>query len=327
MLTIAVSGALLFAGASVSVFKTASASPSLSSTSTSGGTASVLQAAINSDPHPSTNDPSEVLSGQALINDKRPALGPIPPENSEFNSDQISVYVVREGDTLSGIANMFDVTENTIRWANDLSAKSTLRKDQQLIILPISGVKYVIKRGDSLKSIAVSFSADENEILSYNNLGKASDLKAGEEIIIPNGEITSAVATKSNTTSTGTGASTAGTKSSSYFTKPLKGGVRTQGLHGHNGIDIASALGTPIIASAGGKIIIAKGSGWNGGYGNYVVISHANGMQTLYAHLNSVKVSVGDNVSKGDTIGTMGTTGQSTGVHLHFEVRGGTNPF
>lgn len=305
--------------ASVSVFKTASAAPSLGSTSPSSSLASVLQAAINSNPHPDLDEVDNVVAGQALMNDKSPTPGHISEES--VSSDQISVYVVREGDTLSGIAKMFDVTENTIRWANDLSAKSPLRKDQQLIILPISGVKYVIKKGDTLKSIASSFHADENEILSYNNLAKASDIKAGEEIIIPNGEITTAVKTKSTTTA-GTGA----TKTSGYFIRPSSG-TRTQGIHGHNGVDIGNALGTKVVAAAGGKIIIAKSGGWNGGYGNYVVISHANGMQTLYAHLNSVSVSAGDTVSQGNQIGTMGTTGKSTGVHLHFEVRGGKNPF
>jgi murein DD-endopeptidase MepM/ murein hydrolase activator NlpD len=263
------------------------------------------------------------------MNDRRPTLEHTP-EDGEIVNDQISVYVVREGDNLSTIAEMFGVTENTIRWANDLSAKSPIRKDQQLIILPISGIKYTVKKGDTVKSIASSFKSDQKEILLYNNLTNGEDLKVDSEVIIPNGEITSVVATTKAkaTTDKGTSAVAAAKKSASgYFIRPVNGGKKSQGIHGHNGIDIASSLGTPIIAAASGKVIIAKQGGWNGGYGNYVVISHANGMQTLYAHMNSVNVSVGQTVNQGSTLGTMGTTGQSSGVHLHFEVRGGANPF
>lgn len=288
---------------------------------------SLLQAPLNINPHPLLNETSKVVGDQALVNDHRPSLDHDSDENGEIINDQISVYVVRDGDTIANIARMFGVTENTIRWANDLSAKTSLKKDQQLIILPISGVKYTVKKGDSLQSIANSFKSDKSEILSYNNLTNEAGLKAGEEIIIPNGEITTTVRTNSTKTgSVKSGSGSTGT-GSGYFIRPLNGGKRTQGIHGHNGVDIGSSLGTTIRAAAGGKVIIAKGSGWNGGYGNYVVISHANGMQTLYAHLNSVSVSAGQTVSQGNTIGTMGNTGQSTGVHLHFEVRGGKNPF
>jgi putative ATPase len=94
-----------------------------------------------------------------------------------------------------------------------------------------------------------------------------------------------------------------------------------------NAIDIAAPLNTPILASASGKVIVSRSGGWNGGYGNYIVIKHDNGTQTLYAHNNENKVSVGDVVKKGDVIALMGSTGKATGIHLHFEVRGAKNPF
>jgi murein DD-endopeptidase MepM/ murein hydrolase activator NlpD len=103
--------------------------------------------------------------------------------------------------------------------------------------------------------------------------------------------------------------------------------VRTQGIHGYNGVDLAAGVGTPILAAAGGEVIVAKGSGWNGGYGNYVVIKHPNGTQTLYAHMSSTAISSGAQVSGGEVIGYVGNTGRSTGSHLHFEVRGAKNPF
>ncbi len=300
------------------------AAPFFNATSSQSHLSTVLKAPLNSVTHAtSEEDIHKVVAGQALMGERRPTLEHLPEDTGDLVNDQISVYVVREGDTLSSIAAMFDVSENTIRWANNLTSSSVIRKDQELIILPISGIKYTIKKGDTLKSIAKNHNSNEEEILLYNNLASAADITAGETIIIPNGEITTTVATP---VKTGTKTSTP-RSSSSYFIRPVRGGVRTQGIHGHNGVDLASALNTPIIAAAGGKVIIAKQGGWNGGYGNYIVISHPNGMQTLYGHLNSVSVSVGQTVSQGATIGYMGSTGQSTGVHLHFEVRGGKNPF
>jgi len=90
---------------------------------------------------------------------------------------------------------------------------------------------------------------------------------------------------------------------------------------------LASSYGSAILASADGEVIISKNSGWNGGYGDYIVVKHANGTQTLYAHLSQSLVSVGQAVKQGDIIGAMGSTGKATGVHLHFEIRGAKNPF
>jgi murein DD-endopeptidase MepM/ murein hydrolase activator NlpD len=109
---------------------------------------------------------------------------------------------------------------------------------------------------------------------------------------------------------------------------PLPGSVKTQGIHGYNGVDLGGvSAGSPVLAAAGGTVIVAKSAGWNGGYGSYVVVQHNNGTQTLYAHLNSVSVNVGQGVSVGEKVGGVGSTGRSTGIHLHFEVRGDANPF
>jgi murein DD-endopeptidase MepM/ murein hydrolase activator NlpD len=112
-----------------------------------------------------------------------------------------------------------------------------------------------------------------------------------------------------------------------YFTHPLPGSRKTQNIHGFNGTDWGAPKGTPILAAASGKVIVAKYSGYSGGYGQYVVIEHDNGTQTLYAHASKVLVSVGDEVKQGETIALVGSTGRSTGNHLHFEVRGAMNPF
>ena len=97
-------------------------------------------------------------------------------------------------------------------------------------------------------------------------------------------------------------------------------------IHGRNGVDIANSCGTPIYAAADGSVTSAKTSGWNGGFGNFLKILHSNGTETLYAHASRLLATVGEYVTKGQQIAVMGSTGNSTGCHLHFEVHGAKNP-
>lgn len=263
-----------------------------------------------------------------------------------YTSDRISLYTVHPGDTLQQVADMYGVTVSTILWANNMNKGDVLHQGQVIVILPISGLKYTVKKGDTLASIAKAYKADADEITRFNDLNAGAVLTAGDEIIIPNGEITETVPAPSNNGKK-TGSSSGGTSTTKkngrfvapgdtaahmsdpngYFIRPISGGVRTQGIHGNNGVDLASSYGTSIMAAASGQVVISRMGGWNGGYGNYIVIQHSNGTQTLYGHLSQTLVSVGDSVSQGQVIGRMGSTGDSTGVHLHFEVRGGKNPF
>ena len=240
------------------------------------------------------------------------------------------MYVVREGDALSQIAEMFGVTTNTILWANDISKPTAIQPGDSLVILPIVGVRHVIKDGDTLGTIAKKYESDMEEILSYNQLASAEGLSVGDTLIIPGGNMHTAAPKKvassgaiTPTKTTGVSVSTSG-----YFSHPLPGSKRSQGIHGYNGVDLAGLpLGSAVIAAASGEVIVARSSGWNGGYGNYVVVKHPNGTQTLYAHLYSVSVGVGQYVTTGETLGGVGNTGRSTVFHLHFEVRGSSNPF
>lgn len=252
-----------------------------------------------------------------------------------LKADTVSVYIVHKGDSLSRIAKLFDVSENTIRWANNLKKGESPKEGARLVILPVSGISYVVKKGDTLKSVANKFKADAEEIGSFNGYELDSPLAYGETIIIPNGEVEEKVETPKKKTSTKTklvaGATKlikgfSGSDTGGYYIRPLAGGVRTQGLHGKNAVDIGAQLGTPVYAAASGTAIIARTGGYNGGYGNYVIISHPNGTQTIYAHLNSVSIGEGSSVAQGQQIGTVGSTGRSTGPHLHWEVRGATNP-
>jgi len=244
------------------------------------------------------------------------------------NLGEIRVYTVRPGDSLSLVAEMFGVTTNTIMWANDLAKATDIQPGDTLVILPIVGVRHVVKSGDTVGSIAKKYDGDADEIVSYNQLASATDLSVGDTLIIPGGAMHAApvkVAAQAQPVRvSGTGAATV--SSSGYFSHPAPGAIKTQGIHGYNAVDLAAGYGSPIRAAAAGEVIVSKSSGWNGGYGQYVVIRHPNGMQTLYAHLMRNDVGVGAYVSQGQVIGGMGSTGKSTGTHLHFEVRGGTNP-
>lgn len=255
------------------------------------------------------------VSSEALLFEAGP-LGTIAdvPTTTPV-SDHITIYSVRAGENISQIAKMFDVTADTIRWANDLGATATVTPDQILVIPPISGVIHVVKKGDTIASIAKLYKADVDDILTFNDLGGATTLAVGDSIIVPDGRIETikkpAVATNSI---------------AGYFMRPIKGGRKTVGIHGHNGVDLAAPVGTPIVAAAAGKVVISR-YGWNGAYGNYVVINHSNGTQTLYAHASELLVSEGQYVKQGQTIAKIGLSGRTTGAHLHFEVHGAKNPF
>lgn len=251
--------------------------------------------------------------------------------DKDHANDHISVYLVRKGDTLAQIAKAFNVSVNTIIWTNDIK-NGKVNPGDELIILPISGVQHTVKSGDTLQSIARIYKGDIEEIASYNDISVNAKLAIGDTIIIPDGEITA----KKELTPTKSGSQNTSRNIrdynkapvyQGYYMRPVIGGIKTQGIHGYNGVDIASVFGADILASATGKVIIAKSSGWNGGYGAYIVIKHDNGTQTLYAHLSAVNVNVGDDVSQGQVIGQMGSSGKSTGTHLHFEIRGARNPF
>jgi len=266
-----------------------------------------------------------IVNNNSLLPDSGP-LGTIADIEDQTDSGQISIYVVREGDSLSQIASMFNVSVNTIIWSNDIARGSKIVPGQTLVILPISGVKYEVKKGDTVKSIAKKLNGDANEIIKFNDLPADGQLAEGQTLIVPNGEIAPVLAAKSDLKSSpvrgANGPSYAG-----YYIRPIVGGRKSQGLHGYNGVDLADYCGTAVMASASGDVIINREGGWNGGYGNYAVISHSNGTQTLYSHLLSSIVSAGWHVVQGQVIGYIGSTGKSTGCHLHFEVRGAKNPF
>lgn len=272
------------------------------------------------------DDEPNVVGQTAIMADTGPGGG--LPDADVFDADpgHISVYVVRGGDTLASIADMFGVSVNTIVWANGLTRGKALSVGQTLVILPVSGVQHTVRSGDTIASIAKKYKGDLDEIQDFNGLDESSKLAVGDVLIIPDGEIATPVAV-TRPASSAKLRGTSGPSLDGYFQAPMAGYRKTQGLHGYNGVDLASYMGAPVFSSAAGNVIIARSGGYNGGYGSYVVVAHPNGTQTLYAHLSAVHVSVGQHVEQGEQIGAMGNSGRSTGPHLHFEVRGARNPF
>ena len=182
-------------------------------------------------------------------------------------------------------------------------------------------------KGETLEGIVKKYGGDLSETLAFNDWPSSYKPEVGTVVIIPNGEGEPLI--NSSTAVRGTG----GPVYAGYYIRPISGGRNSRatasnvlGLHGFNGVDLATSCLTPVYASASGVVIVARNYGWNGGYGNYVVIAHPNGTQTVYAHLSQVFVSVGQYVPQWFMIGTIGSTGNSSGCHVHFEIRGAKMP-
>ncbi len=243
---------------------------------------------------------------------------------------QIQTYFVESGDTISGIAEKFNLRTETIIWSN-LALENNpdlLYVGQELTILPIDGVYHQVGSGDTINGIAATFKVDTEAIITYplNELDPENLLiQTGQWIIVPNGNKPFVPRTVTAYSGPVPNDATAG---SGIFGWPASGSI-TNGYYGyHPGLDIGGWLGAPILAADSGYVVVA---GWdNTGYGNMVVVDHGNGFQTVYAHLQAYYVETGTNVSKGQQIGEIGSTGNSTGPHLHFEIRQGTiqrNPY
>ena len=298
------------------------------------GSLNLLEAPINSERAPK-NTGEITVSDSALVASGAPTGDSISGENTG-SAGSIVLYTVKPGDSLSVIAESHSVSVNTILWANNIKDAKLVKPGTTLIILPVSGLQHTVLKGETLAGLAKKYSADADDIASFNGLNAGAGLTAGSEIIIPGGELPKTTTSAKTTIKTGGGLTSikknaykggSGVEIDGYYGNPVPGALVTQAIHGWNGVDLGAPNGTPIYAAAAGTVIVSRIGGWNGGYGNYVVIKHDNGTQTLYSHMSSDIVSVGDSVSKGQRIGAVGKTGEATGFHLHYEVRGARNPF
>jgi len=237
---------------------------------------------------------------------------------------EVETYTVQPGDTASSIARTFGLSVNTILWSNDLSSYSIIRPGDTLSILPQDGVIHTIAKGDTIKSIADKYQGDEIEIIEANDLDPSA-LTVGKKILVPGGAPPAPKIVPRTTQSTSI--------VSNIFTPPPAADPNTNtkllwpaNSHRinqyyswrHRGLDIDGDIGDPAYAPESGKIIKA---GWGTGYGNHVIIDHGNGIVTLMGHMSKLLVEAGDAVSRGDVVALIGSTGWSTGPHIHLEVR------
>jgi murein DD-endopeptidase MepM/ murein hydrolase activator NlpD len=245
-----------------------------------------------------TETPSDIPMKEALQREQTPVL-------------KTQTYTLQKGDRLSGVASKFNITLGTMISFNNIKNVRKVGLGTTLVIPNTDGVLYTVAKGDSLSGIARNNKVDYEQILEANQLSTPVVIP-GQRVFLPGATL-----------------STWDLKQASgeLFIYPVRGyitsrfGTRRDPFTGarsfHNGIDIANALGTTVHASMAGTV---TDTGYNSSYGNYIVISHGGGFQTLYGHLKGFLVKTGEDVSQGQPIGLMGSTGYSTGSHTHFSI-------
>ena len=251
------------------------------------------------------------------------ALDPNTTVSQKPRSETIE-YEIQSGDTLSSVAKKFGVSTDTIKWENKLKNENQLKPGDILKILPVTGVSHKVKSGETLESIAKKYQAEPQAIVDFPFNGVPDDFKlaAGQNLVVPDGVIEEAAPVKRSQPkylAQGPSSPAFEALGGGKFVWPTSGGISQYFAWYHPGIDIPNRSVPGIAASDGGEVIVA---GWpdNMGYGNRIVIDHGNGYRSMYAHLSNVYVSVGQSISRGQIIGQMGSTGRSTGTHLHFEI-------
>lgn len=256
------------------------------------------------------------VTSPIVPHDPQPVLpvAEVVQQTAPVDKDGVKVHFVQPGDTLSSIAEKYNIDVETVIGANP-RVNELIHPGDELVILPGKGVMHDVEDGDTLWDIASTYDVDLADIMSANHKTD-SGLTIGEQIFVPGARPLRAE--DQNVSRSG----------STRFIWPTRGelsspfGYRWGRLHA--GIDIANDLGTPIRAAGTGRVVYA---GWQGGYGYSIMLEHGQGYTTLYGHLADFHVSSGDYVRGGMVIGYMGSTGFSTGPHLHFEVRHYGQPF
>lgn len=290
---------------------------------------------------------SGVFGGQSLISASYPGIGgpdprfvsafePFPngpiiqgsqdprTQISQKPRSEIEDYQIETGDTISSIAQKKDISVDTIKWANNLTSDQ-IKPGETLKILPVTGVSHIVKSGDNLESVAKKYSSEQQAIVDFpfNDVPDDFKLKVGQLLIIPDGSPQEISMPKPKPQpkylAEGPASPAFSAPGGAQFIWPAGGQISQYYAWYHPGVDIANRSAPGIAASDGGRVVVA---GWpdNSGYGNRVIIDHGNGYTSLYAHLSNVYVSAGQTISRGQLIGQMGSTGRSTGTHLHMEI-------
>ncbi|MBP5251231.1 MAG: M23 family metallopeptidase [Treponema sp.] len=240
----------------------------------------------------------------------------IPLRNKiDFNEKvTFRTYKVKQGESISSITKKFALKNmSTLIAVNDILNARNLRAGQRLVIPSTDGMYHTVKAGESVSSIGKKYGISETALLDVNDI-TTQVLSVGEKIFIPGAKLDSYSLKKAM---------------GELFTKPLKNRYRITDVFGprinpvtmvrgnHTGIDLACATGNQIYPAMSGKVL---STGFNNVYGNYVIVQHIDGYQTLYAHMSRILCKKGDSVSQNTVIGKVGSTGMSTGPHLHFSV-------
>lgn len=235
---------------------------------------------------------------------------------SKEQRTEIIKYEVEQGDTVTSIAQQFDLEVDTVLWANDLTRNSVIQPGDDLVILSTDGVLYSVRKGDTVSGIAQAYDTTAEKIVDYNELKSKADIYTGDSLILPDAEPPATIPAAEQIP-----------VGSNYFGYPCQGTI-TQGRHGplNNAVDIANNCGSPVVAVAEGTV---KRAGSAGLIGKRVTVLHPNGVVSLYGHLSVIEVVPGQKVSQGTILGKIGHTGFTlgpTGCHVHYTLRGADNP-
>lgn len=228
------------------------------------------------------------------------------PQQQKPLIEQITVHKVKSGETLWEIAHQHGLNIDSLIGANNISNMNSIKPGQEFKILPIKGILYRVSPGESLASIAAKFNLKVSTVMKDNNISDSSKLRIDQKLILRNAKPEFSYQDRLD----------------QKFMYPIQS--RITSYYGprwgrmHEGLDFAAPMGSPIRAVSSGRVVY---SGWATGYGKVVIIEHQKGLRTLYAHNSKLLVRAGQSVVKGQTITRSGSTGNSTGPHLHFEVQ------
>lgn len=297
----------------------------------------VTQAAAAASPVPQ-NQAGKTGSSLSML--ALPAIGrnltlkTIIPERPRY---AVAEHTVARGDSVFAISKEFSIKPDTLLWANYETlndSPDSIRPGQELNVPPTDGILYSWKEGDTLAAVATEYKAKVDDVLNWpgNNVDLTNpSFKIGQMVMLPGGSreyktwLIPTIARGSSGTTGAAGSSCGGGPvGGGAFIWPAGNNYLSGNDYyaGHLGIDIAAGEGAPVYAADAG-VVVKSASGYNGGYGNVVMIDHGNGYATLYAHLSQINVTVCQGVGAGTVIGAAGNTGNSFGAHLHFEVRKG----
>ncbi|TSC64033.1 MAG: Peptidase M23 [Parcubacteria group bacterium Gr01-1014_106] len=270
---------------------------------------------------------ANTLGGNALISTDVPETA----EASAVRREGVVAYAVKDGDTPSSIAARYGVSTNSVLWSNGIRDGDLIRPGDILVILPVSGVLHTVAKGDDVVGIAKKYDAKAEDIIAQNDLGESGAIRIGQKLVIPDGQLRATPRPviarheePEDTSAPQAPAVSAPRVPGADLLWPISAtrGISQYFGWRHTGIDLPDRSHQSVKAAQDGTVSF---SGWLGGYGRLVIIDHG-GVKTYYAHLSAANVTAGQKIGRGEVLGKVGSTGRSSGPHLHFEVRQNDRP-